>query len=505
MIRRLRAYLAAAKQRLIPSGDLAEQTAKSGAWALAMNALTRGLTLLLMILLAGLLTPEAFGIYGFALLAIAGVTEFTTLGTSEALIHREEEDVDEFLNTAWMLKVVRGFGIAVVLFLVAPFVAAFFNEPAVTDILRFMALASLISGLQNPAIIYFRKSLDFHKQFVYRVSGTVAQFAVGLGLAYAWGNVWALAIAYVTVELIRTPVSYLTHGYRPFPEFNLDYAREMVSYGKWVTGSSILYYLWSEGDDVIVGWLLATAALGWYQFAYRLSNAPATEVSSVVSNVMFPTFSQLQDEPAALRDAFFRTIQLTSLVSFPMAFGIVAVAPAFVQAFLGSDWLPMVPVMQILAVFGLLRTITTPMGSLFGAVGRPDYSTKVSAVRVTCLALLIVPATTAYGIVGAAFVVVGVFLFPVLPIEVYLIVKTLDTTYRRLLGELAYPIVASGIMLAAVLAVRETLALVSSSLTFVVLLFTGIVAYAVVVAILATGLDWDVDQNIRWMIRNATG
>lgn len=505
MIRRLRAYLAAAKQRLIPSGDLAQQTAKSGAWALAMNALTRGLTLLLMVLLARLLTPEAFGIYGFALLAIAGVTEFTTLGTSEALIQREEENVDEFLNTAWVLKIVRGVGIAMILFLVAPFVAGFFREPAVTDILRFMALASLISGVQNPAIVYFRKSLDFHKQFVYQVSGTVAQFAVGLGLAYAWGNVWALAVAYVTVELIRMPVSYLAHGYRPFPEFHLDYAKEMVGYGKWITGSSILYFLWNEGDDVIVGWLLATAALGWYQFAYRLSNAPATEVSSVVSNVMFPTFSQLRDKPAALRDAFFRTIQLTSLVSFPMAFGIVAVAPAFVRAFLGSDWLPMVPALQILAVFGLLRTITTPMGALFRAVGRPDYSTKVSAIRVTCMAVLIVPATMALGIVGAALVVVGVFLFPVFPIEFYLAVKVLDATYRRFLVELVYPIAASGAMLAAVLAVRATLTFVSSGLTFVVLLVSGIVVYAVAVAILATGLDWDVDQNIRWMIRNATG
>lgn len=505
MIRRLRAYLAAAKRRVIPSGDLSQQTAKSGVWAVAMNGMTKGLTLLMMIIVARLLSPEAFGTYGFALLAIGGVTEFTTTGVSEALIQREEENVDEFLNTAWTIKVVRGIGVAITLVLLAPFVADFFQEPLVTDFLRVMAVAEVIGGFQNPAVIYFRKSLDFHKQFLYRVSGSVLQFAVGVGLAYAWESVWALAFGYIAVELARTPVSYLAHGYRPWPEFRVDYAKTMIGYGKWITGSSILYYLWNQGDDVVVGWLLPTAALGWYRFGYRLSNAPATEVSKVVSNVMFPTFAKLQDDPDALRDAFFRTIQITAVVAFPMAFGIVAVAPVFVRAFLGTEWLPMVPVLQLLAVFGLLATIATPAGTLFRATGRPDYTTKVQALRVASMAVLIVPATVQYGIVGTSLTVVGVFLFPVFPVEFYLLVKVLDTTFRRLLVELAYPIVASTTMLVAVLAVRETLSFASPGLTFVLLVLAGAGAYAVTVVALVTGLDWDVNQNIRWIIRNVRG
>lgn len=505
MIRRLRALFGAAKRRVLPSGDLAQQTAKSGVWAMAMNALTRGLTLLMMIIMARLLSPEAFGIYGFAMLTIAGVTEFTTTGVTEALIQHEEEDVDEFLNTAWTIQFVRGIGVTLILVGLAPFVAAFFQEPVVTDFLRFMAIATLIAGLHNPAVVYFRKSLNFHKQFLYRASGTVMQFAVGVGLAYAWESVWAFAVAYVAVELTRTPVSYLAHDYRPRPEFHVDYARDMIGYGKWITGSSILYYLWNQGDDVIVGWLLSTAALGWYRLGYRLSNAPATEVSKVVSNVMFPTFSKLQDEPAALRDAFFRTIQITALVAFPMAFGIVAVAPSFVRGFLGTDWLPMVPVLQLLALFGLLGTVATPGGTVFRAVGRPDYATKMQALRVASMAVLIVPATMAYGIVGTALVVVGVFVFPVFPVEFYLLVQVLDTTYRRLLIELGYPIVASTTMLLTVLAVRTALSGAPAVLTFVLLVLAGIVSYTVAVAVLVTGLDWDVDRNLRWIIRNAAG
>lgn len=490
------------RARAEPSGTLGERTAKSGAWAFAANASSRLFTLLMFVVLARELSPTAFGVFGIAILVITGVDEATTTGLREALIHHDDVDVDPFLNTAWVIQVVRGLLIGGVLFLLAPYAASVFREPSATTLIRVMALGRVVLGFHNPGIVYFHKSLDFRGEFVYQFSASFATFSVALGLGYLWGNVWALGIAYLVGDVVRTAVSYAAHDYRPWPEFHLEYARELLGYGKWITGNAILFFLFDRGDDVLVGWLLSSAALGYYQFAYRLSNAPASEVSRVVGNVMFPSFSRLQGDPAALRSAFMRSLQLSTAVTAPMAFGVIAVAPTFVRGVLGPEWVPMIAVLQLLAVFGLLRSVTTVMGALWRAVGRPDYSTKTSTLKVVLLAVLIYPAILAYGVEGAALALTAVYVFPILPLDTYLTVRLIRGTYRSVALELLYPTVAAGVMAAAVVAVRESLPFAPGLLTLGLLVGVGVVTYVAAVGVLSRGFDWQVEQNLRWLVRN---
>jgi PST family polysaccharide transporter/lipopolysaccharide exporter len=502
VIGKLRRYAGELRRRLVPDGTLAEQTAKSGLWALGANGFSRLFTILMFVLLARILSPAAFGVYGIAILVISGVDEATTTGVREALIQREEENVDSFLNTAWVLELLRGLLVGGVLFLVAPFAASVFNEPGAASLLRLMGLGRVLLGFRNPGIVYFHKSLDFHGEFVYRVSSSFVMFAVALVLAHLWESVWALGVAYVVARGTEAAVSYVAHGYRPWPQFDTESARQMLGYGKWINSSSVLYFLYDRGDDALIAWLLSSAALGYYQFAYRLSNAPATEVSRVVSDVMFPTFSRLQDDPAALRDAFLRSLQLSMAVTAPMAFGLIVVAPTFVRGVLGEQWIPMIPVLQLLAVFGLFRSITTPMGALWRAIGRPDYGTKTSFVRVVLMAVLLYPATVAYGIEGTAATIVVITFFPILPLSTYFTVTSIGSSYRNVLIELLYPALAAGAMALAVVAVRESLPVAPSVLTLGLLVVVGIVGYVGAVAALTVGFDWEIDQNLKWIVDN---
>jgi len=505
VIDKIRHTVAVIKQRVVPSGSLAEQTAMSGLWALSANGASRFFTISMFILLARELSPAVFGIYGVAILVISGVHEATTTGVREALIQREEENVDAFLNTAWVLEAFRGLLVGSVLFLIAPSVAAVFNESGVTDLLRVMGLSRVFLGLRNPGIVYFQKSLNFHGEFIYQVSSSFVMFVVALALGHLWGNVWALGVAYVAARATESIVSYVAHEYRPRPEFHREYAVEMLGYGKWINTSSILYFLYNRGDDALIGWLLSPAALGFYQFAYRLSNAPASEISHVVSGVMFPTFSQLQNDPNGLRDAFLRSLQLSITVTTPMAFGIIAVAPTFVQSVLGDQWVPMITVLQLLAVFGFLHAIIVPMDTLWRAIGRPDYSTKTSLVRVLLMGVLIYPATVAYGIEGTALAIIGITAFPVLPISLYITHVTIDTTYQELIKELLFPILAGGAMALSVIAMRESLLSAPTIWSFSLLVLVGIVGYAAAVIALSVRFDWDIIKNIKWIFNNIAG
>jgi PST family polysaccharide transporter/lipopolysaccharide exporter len=188
-------------------------------------------------------------------------------------------------------------------------------------------------------------------------------------------------------------VSYVIHGYRPRPEFHHGIATDLFDYGKWILGSGIVLFLINQGDDAFVGWYLGATALGFYQLAYRFSNAPATEVTHIISRVVFPTYSQIQTDKEKLRTGYFRTVQIVTVISFPMAVGIAVVAPTFVRAFLGEQWLPTILAMQILAFWGIIRSLGAAVGPLFNALGQPDVNTKLQTLKLVIIAIFIYPAT----------------------------------------------------------------------------------------------------------------
>lgn len=491
--------------RMLPYGDnVMEQAVKSGVWVGVMNVTERGLEMLLLVIVASMLSPRAFGLIGIALLTLSSLKKLSELGIKAALIQAEEDNVDDELNTAWTIEATRGAVIASIVFFGAPYIASAMNEPAATGVLKVIAFSPLIVGLRNPAVVYFQKSLDFHKEFVYKVSGALAYFTVTVVFALYEPSVYALAVGYLAGDVARFIISYLADDFRPWPSFDLDIAKQRLHFGKWITANSLLYFLYSRGDDMFVGWALMASSLGFYQLAYRFSNAPATEITQTISSVTFSAYSKVQNNVEKLRSGYLQTLRMTTLASFPAAIGIIAVAPAFVEAFFTPEYQPMVPVMQLLGVYGLLRSMGATMGPVWKAVGRPDYIAKLSALRVTLIAIFIYPATMMYGIEGTAGLITGVYIFPMMPIDVYLIAKTVESSPVRILREVSYPLVASVGMGAAVTYVYRTVSIEAplmgivgaSIIEFTLLILVGIVVYVALALALMYSLDWEVRQNL---------
>jgi len=480
---------------------VAERAVKSGVWASAITASDRVLQIVKLVVVAGLLGPSAMGLMGIALLTLATLDVFTNLGMDVALIQRSEDDVDAYLDTAWVLQLCRGAALAAVAWTAAPFVATFFGEPRSLDLIRVIGFSPLLLGLQNPAVMYFRKNLEFHRQFGYRVTGSLVDMAVALALAVATGSVWALVFGKLAGDATRTGASYVIHDYRPSVAFDLAKGRELFGYGKWILGGGVTSFLLGQGDDVFVGFFLGAASLGLYQLAYRLANAPATEITKVISSTMLPTYSKLQDDPAAVREAYFRVLQFTTLLTFPMSVGIFVTAPSFVAAFLGAEWAPMVPVMQALSVWGLLLSIGANVGPLFRALGRPDLDTKVQVGKLALLAVLIYPATDRFGLVGTAGAIILASVLISEPLANYLGLRLVDGTVRRFARTLAYPALMSLAMGGVVAAVARSIS-PAPVLEFVVLVATGVAAYAAALLVVATRTDYGIASTIQLIQRN---
>jgi PST family polysaccharide transporter/lipopolysaccharide exporter len=188
-------------QKAIPSGSILDRTVQSGIWAGGIKFASRFLQILMLIVLARLLAPRQFGLVGIALISLSATRNFSNIGLKTALIQHRDEDVDAYLDTAWCLEAARGALIFGVLFLAAPVIAGVFDEPSATPLIRVIGLGPLLFGLRNPGVIYFRKDLEFHKEFVYKVSGGSAQFFVGVGYALVSQTAWAPGFAHVAADV----------------------------------------------------------------------------------------------------------------------------------------------------------------------------------------------------------------------------------------------------------------------------------------------------------------
>lgn len=483
-------YLRAVRRTLTPDGTLSQQTVSGGVWAMGINVSDRLLQLAMVVLVARLIGPEQFGLMGIALLTLTALKRFTELGIDASLIQHKETDVDRYLNTAWTLQFGRGTLLALIAFLLAPPVAAALGEPEASPLIRGVSLSMLLQGLVNPGVMYLRKNLDFHRQFVYRLSGRVVYVGVAVAIALAFQSVWALVLGHIAGALTRLVVSFLVHPYRPRPGFDSELAREMLDYGKWIFGSSILGFLTNEGDDVFVGWFLGAASLGVYQMAYRISNAPATEITHTISQVVFPTYSKLQDDVEALRQGYFTTIQLVTFVSFPLAAGIALVMPSFVIVFLGESWRSMILPAQILAIYGLLHSLRTAAVPLFRAVDHPEYDTKIRFLKLAVIAVLIYPASAAYGLVGASLVIVANSLVAN-PVAQYLALRITEGRVVDFARLLVYPALGTTAMAACVVALQQRLVTGSPLLELVGSVAVGVVAYALAMLAIERGSSYD--------------
>jgi len=478
------------KRLLIPGDRLSQRVVHAGFWAFALRITDRVFGLARTIVLARVLSPNDFGLFGIALLGLSALNTFSQTGFQAALVQKKG-DIKPYLDTAWTVHVIRGFVLAAILFGIAPYVASFFGEPMAAPLLRVLGLSAVFQGLTNIGVVYFQKELEFHKRFIYMFSGTLADLGVAIPAALILRNAWALVFGLLAGNFVRMVVSYLVHPYRPRPWLEGPKVKELYTFGRWILGSSILAFLLNQGDDIFLGKMLGVTALGLYQMAYRISNLPATEITHVISQVTFPAYSKLQDQLPQLRKAYLRTLQAVSFISFPMAGGIAFLAPDFTKLFLGERWMPMVPAMQILTVWGLMRSLGAMSGSLFQGLGRPSIVTSIQLAKLALLAMLIYPFTVRWGMLGTALAVV----IHTLPIEIYVhyrVVRLLGCPGRKYVLQLLPSIISAIIMCGGVMFIKlyvwVSITYLKASILFVMVIVLYLIShYLCSLALLGTG------------------
>jgi lipopolysaccharide exporter len=425
---------------------------RAGAWSLGVRLTGRALLIVETVVLARLLAPEEFGQVGVAFLAIGLLEAGSRTGFDAALVQRRGE-LGPYLNTAWTAEVARGALLGILLAAAAPAAGAFFQSAEAVPLVRAMGLVVAIRGLTNVGIVTFDRELAFARRSALQLAERISFAAASICLAFLLRSPWAIVLGALTAAGVRVVASYLLHPYRPRLHLELGPLNDLFEFGRWILGSSLLVYALLHLDDVVVGRVAGIAALGLYQMGYTISQLAATDLTLVANEVAFPAYARLQDQLDRARSGYLRMNGVVALVAFPMTAGLVVLAPEMVAVLLGPAWSPMVPALRPLALWGLIRSVSAGTGPLFQGLGKPEVATKLQLAKLVLMAAGVYPATTAWGIEGAAWSVLGTALVVDL-LAIDRARRMVTASVAELLRPLRAPAVAAAVMTVALVAVK---------------------------------------------------
>ena len=360
--------------------SLVDKIISGSIWVSVIRVGQKVFSALKQIILARLLFPEDFGLFGIASLMLLAFEVLTRTGFEDAIIHIQD-DIKEYLHTSYWIQIIRGCLIGLIVYFAAPTIASFFDEPRIVSIVRVLALTEVLKGFKSIGIVVLRKEMDFKTESIFLFIGVLAHFIVTVGLAIVWQSVWVLVWGSVASELVKVITSFYFHDYRPRFLFDWKKAKDLFRYGIWLLAAGIVSYIALQADNIFVGKLIGVSALGVYQMAYFVANLPTSEIAKQIGKVVQSSYAEVQENKEQLKKTFQQTFQIISVLLIPAVIGLVLLNERLVLVVLGDKWVETIHVLPILALGALFRGVSAIAASLFKATGYTSYVFRVEFVR----------------------------------------------------------------------------------------------------------------------------
>ena len=390
----------------------------------ALRASTRILAFVKIAILARLLSPAQFGVFGIASLALVFIEMLTETGVNVFLI-QEDKKIKEYVSTTWIVSILRGVIISAVLLAGAQLISSFFGSPESKRLLILISFVPFLRGFINPAEVKFQKNLEFNKEFFFRLSIFSLDAAVTIILTLITRSAESLVWGLTAGVILEVFLSFAFIKPRPGLLFDIGKVKRVIGRGKWVTLAGIFNYLFHNTDSIVLGKLMNAYSLGLYQMAYKIALVPVTEIADIFGRVSFPVLVRIANDRVRLKRAFVKVILGVSALSISYGLILWLFAKEITIVLLGPGWLAIVPILKILAVFAVVRAISGSSSALFLAIKKQEYVSAITFVSILGLGITIIPLVSRFGLVGAGIsALIGSVL--AIPIIIYYLSKTLS-------------------------------------------------------------------------------
>lgn len=450
-------------------------------WVVLSFALTRGLHLLAVIVLARFVTPADWGVVALANIVLGLVLLFFDVGTTTALIQTQESP-DNAADCVFYVNLGLGIFWYSLIWVVSPICGDFFNDETLSGVLRVMGTFLLIMPFGSVHQALLTKRLLFKAKFRIEFSAALVGSVVSIALALAEWRVWALVAGGIATQVCLTVLAWATVPWRPRRSpfhFRWTFASRLARFGGAISVQGWLVWIVNTLDNILIGRWWKASDLGLYELGFRLGTWPSVQITSTFSSFFFPLLSRIQHDPVSVRETYLKALHFVALLTLPIGVGIALTCPLFVPFYLGSNWAASVPVIQYISVYGVLASIGGLMAPLCNALGRPELVIRYlvfSAVTAVPAYVLAVP----YGIewVATAHLLLACVR---LPLDVMIPASLLHLSYRDLWDTVRVQVIACLLMGAVVALLVETMrsmAGLDDSVIFVAAVTSGCGVYA---------------------------
>jgi O-antigen/teichoic acid export membrane protein len=424
------------------------------AWKAGSQILLQVSRMVVALVLARLLAPHDWGLAAMVLVVSAFVVVFTDSALISALIQRRDLR-DEDKSTVFWLS--GGVGLLLMLggFALAGPLAAFYGEPEIRSLFAALSVGFFVSSLKTTQTALLLREMQFRQLELRQMAATVVGATVGISVALAHYGAWAIIAQQLAETAILTLLLWFATPWRPSLVFSVASLGRFGGFAGNLFAENLLYQTGRNLSNLLVGRFLGAASVGAFLLATNVILVPFSRIAGPLQQVFFPAFSQIRDDRERMADIWIRATRLVALISIPSLVGLAIVAPDFVEVVLGPKWSEAIPVIQILAVVGLIQSVQTLSAEVLLALGRANWLFRFTIVwfvgTVAAFALGV-----QWGIVGVASCLAVVTVL-VEPLRTYLASRALGISPWRFVQALSGLAQAGALMGVAVLVARELL------------------------------------------------
>lgn len=386
------------------------------------------------LIMTRLLVPEMFGVMALANVFIFGLYLFSDVGLRQNIVQSHRGHVESFLNTIWTIQIIRGFVIWLLAMLLSgamygvnlagwwPQDSAY-AEPLLPLVIAALSFNAIISGFESTNLATASRNLAIKRATLIDI---VSQF-LGISFMMAWAlfdrSIWAMVAGSIMGVLVKTVLTHTSlPGIRNKLHWDWDDFHEIFNFGKWVFVTSVLGFLSSSGDRLMLGGIMDAAMLGFYSIAYFIFAAMKDMMGKLTSSVVFPALSEVgRDRPAELKATYYKfRLLVDAMLIVAMGF-LFAVATLIIDVLYDSRYLPAGAMLQILAV-GLFVVRYDVTGQCFIAIGKPKLLAPLMIIHLMVLYALL-PAANHYFGITAALWVIGAGGMATIPLTIFYKIK----------------------------------------------------------------------------------
>ncbi|WP_425398147.1 oligosaccharide flippase family protein [Aeoliella sp.] len=388
------------------SRSLRRMATSGAAWTVAAHAASLLLRLGSNLILTRLLAPEYFGVMALIQVVIEGMAMFSDLGVEASVVqHQFAEDAD-FLNTAWIIRFIRGLVFFALICLAAYPAAQLYGEPELSWLLPFVGLSAIFAGASSPSLLLMRRRLQVSKLVALELSTQVVSTLVVICLAWWFRSIWALACGSLVQKSLLCVLSHSVAEDRIGLRWCSTHARQMLRFGRWIAIGSALTFLLQKGDQAILGVLVPTETLGLFAIASIWARLPVQLLLQLNSRVLFPLYSEFSRRKGiGLRSNVFRVRWRLAVAFIPLCWGLMIGGKYLISVLYDARYVDAGWMLELLAFGAIASVVRASSGGVLLAVGD---SFRFMLLQISSAIALIIGMTIGYQLDGVSGMILGI-------------------------------------------------------------------------------------------------